>query len=579
MSAGSVLLETNHEDPNNHATSSLSNATTSYTPLSPSSSIMTPQQQILQQEQLRQQLQQLKPQLHASNALSPLSSPPPPPSLLTTTPDPVQSAQFQSPPQFTSPLTSPFSSSQMQMPQHPQPNSGPTVPIELLTSVPPPQPMLYPTSIMGLAGPQPDLSSTNTLKTSSPGFNSAPPRIDNSVPPHSANPEPLATPEMELRERRVVSRALTSEERSSRLFRAAAEKLPPSVAKYAEVAEKIFFQAATVVAFVLPFVTGFYGRIIRLYQKLPPNVAQMVFGLGVCLFGGHFAATLAVFEAFKQSGASSKLWSCVTDLYEAAQKVKTASDMDDKRDDNGDGIPDVDEIPAGQLLIRKTSLALKNVDPIKFNTAVQGLYQGFIAAVVVVQFKFAKTVALGNSLGDFLYRTVGSHVAPIINRYIPADYHGWVKLTIAYICKFVGISISWTLQFYQSVVQSAIHGSRIFSRALLKYIDPPPASASKPENKPTAESSDPNAPIFSTPINASAFAATSMLSPREDDTKIGEAIAWVMAFFGILFQYKLGFRIPLPINLVLMPLHLTEWSLKWSILFSARIMNSFLYWK
>ncbi|KAH3714274.1 inframe stop codon [Pelomyxa schiedti] len=247
------------------------------------------------------------------------------------------------------------------------------------------------------------------------------------------------------------------------------QRLPPSLAKYAQIAEKIFLQAATILAVVLPFVTSFYGRLVSIYKRLPPHVDQMIFGLCVCLFGGHFAATLAVVEAFKQSGAGTKLWACVIDLYEAAQKVKKASDADDKKDDDGNGIPDVDEIPAGQLLIRKTTLALRNVDPIKFNTAMQGMYQGFIAAVVVVQFKFAKTVALGNSLGDFLNRSVGSHVAPVINKYVPADYQGWVKLVVAYLCKFIGISIAWTLQFYQSVVQSAINGSRIFSRALLKH--------------------------------------------------------------------------------------------------------------
>jgi len=378
----------------------------------------------------------------------------------------------------------------------------------------------------------------------------------------------------ELRQRhtnRAVIPASSADDRAKKLIRAATEKLPPSLAKYGQTIEQAADKLFTLIAIGLPFIVQAYSKGYALYSKLPLHTPEMIYGGAVMLFGGHFAATMAVAEAFKQSGAGAKLWACILDLYEAFNKVKEASDEDDTVDDNNDGIPDVDQITPAQLLMRKTTLALRSVDPKKFNKALHGLYQGFIAAVMVVQFKFAKTIALGNSLGDVILRTVKSSCGSMIDRYVQPEYRGWAELVLSYTCKSVGISVAWTLQFFQSVLQSAINGSRIFSHALLAYlkenkiIDVKMQQAALSVATPAAAAATtPAEPSFdATQVAATAAAITVDTEQPQEARRLEEMVAWILAFFGLLFQYKLGFHIPFPFNIILIPLSITEWSLRW----------------
>jgi hypothetical protein len=54
---------------------------------------------------------------------------------------------------------------------------------------------------------------------------------------------------------------------------------------------------------------------------------------------------------------------CLNDLYEDFQKVVESNKADDDKDDDNDGIPDVQQISSQDLLTRKTFLFLRTVEP------------------------------------------------------------------------------------------------------------------------------------------------------------------------------------------------------------------------
>merc|ERR1712050_209391 len=60
------------------------------------------------------------------------------------------------------------------------------------------------------------------------------------------------------------------------------------------------------------------------YKMLPMNYFQMIYGLGLCFFGGTFFATLAAIEAAKQFGGQASLDELAL-IYGQAQVAEAAS--------------------------------------------------------------------------------------------------------------------------------------------------------------------------------------------------------------------------------------------------------------
>jgi hypothetical protein len=94
--------------------------------------------------------------------------------------------------------------------------------------------------------------------------------------------------------------------------------------------------------------------------RLPLNVAQMMFGLALCYFGGTFVTTIAAAEAFRTMGYE-KARDDLTSLWLQIKPVLEANDEDDLKDDDGDGVADVDQLTPPELLQRKALLVLTTV--------------------------------------------------------------------------------------------------------------------------------------------------------------------------------------------------------------------------
>jgi len=343
-----------------------------------------------------------------------------------------------------------------------------------------------------------------------------------------AQPEPASEPAPEEKKPEGDSAAPAGESRVGRLLRGASEHMPEGVKNamhaLAPVADAI--HNAFVIAW--PYIVAGYRKGKAVYDQMPQYSVVMIYGLIVAFCGAHFAALVAVVEAFKQSGAFKKIGACLVELYESFEKLHAENAKDNDVDEDGDGVKDVDELSNGELFLRKCGLVMRTVDPNKVNKALSGLYSGFIAAVMVVQFEFAKTVTLGASLGDFMEKSLDILLDPFLEMILPKEYMAWVDLLEKYICRSIGVFIAWTIQFYNSLLHCAVAGSLIFSRALVPFLNQ----------------------------------RDIIHIENVEDTYLDEIIGWTLAVFSIFVQYLFGFKLLFPFNVVLSPLLGVEWTLR-----------------
>jgi len=324
-----------------------------------------------------------------------------------------------------------------------------------------------------------------------------------------------------------TERAGDADDRDDRFIEGAIRLLPDWMEKYVRMLAPVVRPIAAAVVFVWPYLCIAYSFCAKYYNMLPEFIPQMIYGILVCFMGAHFAAIVTVIEAFKQSGAWIKLRACFVDLYEAFEKLRKENEKDNTIDADNDGILDVDELDPDEIFKHKMQVFFRAVNPQDVKAALEGIYQGFVSMVLVVRFSFAKTVALGNSIAENLFRVVDFVLEPILDRILAEEYHPWIMLIISYICKSVGVTMAWALQFYQSLVQCAIAGGLTFSRNLIAYLN----KAGK-------------------------------IQINMEESFLDEIVGWALAFFSVIFQYVTGFHLLFPFNFLFFPFRVFEWTLR-----------------
>lgn len=275
-------------------------------------------------------------------------------------------------------------------------------------------------------------------------------------------------------------------------------------------------------------VSGVYGA-FRFYSGLSSNMSTALYGLALSFFGGSFPVAIAAAEAFRVSGWD-RLVTCVTDINEDFQLLLKANEEDDKKDDDKDGVADVDQMDSRTLLSRKIHLFMVTVNPERLMQAIGGIGQACAAAVAVVKVEFARTVALAVSIADNIKKPAALVITPVLARVLPVEYHKWINPTITTTCRLVAMSVAWYIQRVLSTVHSAMLGGLIAGRALLRMLN---------ERK-----------IITIDLEVSF---------------IDEALGWLITGAGIYFQFSNGMRLPFPLNLILLPLSILDYILEWIV--------------
>lgn len=324
-----------------------------------------------------------------------------------------------------------------------------------------------------------------------------------------------------------VAKAPKSEQEDSAriiaLIEEASKKAPVSVQPYIKKAAPaaafcfVMFQKA------LPYLVQAYEMGTKLYQQIPTDLLSAIFGLMICFFGGMYPTTIAAGEAFMLTGGSTTFEALET-LGKEVKKLNAANKKDD-------GVPDVKQISTQQYIQHKTHLALITVNPQLISNALGGLYTGWIGVIATLKVQFAKTVALGVSIGNVLKKPAHDYVEPTLRVITPKEYAPWIPVVLDYICKAIAVSIAWTLQRIISAFHSAIRGGLMFSRNVMTW-------AAKQG--------------YIAEIN-------------HEESYLDEVVGWGCAAMGFIFQLKLGFALPWLLRLCFFPVEILEYYLMWTI--------------
>lgn len=316
--------------------------------------------------------------------------------------------------------------------------------------------------------------------------------------------------------------------RLTKIIEELGSKVPAKVSPYVKMAAPYLAMAWIYFMIALPYIITTVSKAQELCAQLPEKIVYALVGFCVCFFGGVFPATIAAVEAWHLCGGDEAMECCKT-LYAEFQKVHAASGKDDAKDLDGDGVPDVLQMAPKDLVMHKARLALKAVNPETVSDGVVGLYTGWVGVLAILKIQFAKTVTLGEKIGEKLYEPA-SRLEPTICGMVPEEYQKWVPCVVRWSCKLSAISMAWMVSRVISAFHSAIRGGLLFGRYLVDYLH-----------------------------------EKGYLKVDSSGGYTDEAIGWAVALCGLLFQFACGFGVPFPFNLVLWPLQLVESFIVWSV--------------
>lgn len=284
---------------------------------------------------------------------------------------------------------------------------------------------------------------------------------------------------------------------------------------------------------LLPYLHAAYEKYLTAMKILEPYRVDLLLpaflGLVLCFFGGTFMTLVAAAEAYRMCGYENSV-KCIEDLVEDFRVFEEANSKDNAEDKDGDGVADVKQIGSQELATRKTLLFLKTVDPGRLTTAIAGLNSGLLAVIATLKLQFAKSITLGNAIGDIAKKPSKTYIIPALEAVMPAEYKRWAEPLVMYMIKSLCISMAWFLQRIISAVHSAIRGGVMVSRNLLEYLS-----------------------------------KMGYLHINHEETFIDEIVGYGLAVTGLWFQLSTGMTLPFPLNIILLPFSLVEYFLMWMV--------------
>jgi len=207
-----------------------------------------------------------------------------------------------------------------------------------------------------------------------------------------------------------------------------------------------------------------------------------------------------------------------------------------KKDDDGDGIADVKQIPTSQLIDCKVRVAAQAVkDPQKLAAAIGGLYTGWLSVQASLRIKFARTITLAISCATLVEYYVIKALLPVASPFVAPEFVHWLPTAFSTATRGLFLYFAWKLQEMVSAVQSGLRGGLMFTRGLLAWM-----------NKQGVKNIGP-------------------ISLESDHTYIDEVLGYMVAACGVYVQWNLGFGMPFPFSLIMFPLDIIEWYIRYSV--------------
>jgi hypothetical protein len=304
-----------------------------------------------------------------------------------------------------------------------------------------------------------------------------------------------------------------------------------NAAKALQQVAKPAFAALTV---VIPFMITTTKKMNDAFQKLPQNAMLFVYGVVFCFFGGTFPTLFAALQA-AEYGGRKEVWEALSVFANEATIIIEESKKDDTADEDKDGKKDVDDISGTEFLARKTKLVLRKMNPDKVDKAITSLYRVWLSVAAVLSIEFARTISMALTIAEFLKKPADRFIAPTIMLAIPDEYDKWIPVVLGWIAKAIAMSIAWYIQSVICAVASALKGGLMMARAFYQFC---------------------------------VYREMKLFGLIPDDhtqSVVDEVFSYIFAGLGFYVQFRAGFKLAAPFNLLLWPFEIAEYYIRWSI--------------
>eukprot|EP00538_Stauroneis_constricta_P013686 CAMPEP_0119549298 /NCGR_PEP_ID=MMETSP1352-20130426/3049_1 /TAXON_ID=265584 /ORGANISM="Stauroneis constricta, Strain CCMP1120" /LENGTH=329 /DNA_ID=CAMNT_0007594831 /DNA_START=89 /DNA_END=1078 /DNA_ORIENTATION=- len=286
--------------------------------------------------------------------------------------------------------------------------------------------------------------------------------------------------------------------------------------------------------FLLPIIITSTMKAHAWFKKLPQNAINFLIGFVFCFFGGLYPVVFAAIEAAEYGGRKTVM-EALRDLSNEAIIIIEESKKDDQLDEDKDGKADTTQISGTEYMARKTRLVMRKMNPQKVDKAISNIYRVWLAVAAVLTIEFARAISMALAISDFLKKPVDRFIAPTIQKAVPDEYDKWVPVICGWITKSIGMSIAWYIQTVRSAFASALTGGLMMARAA--YLA----------------------------LQCRNIELGGLIKPNHEDSPLDEGLSYVFAALGFYTQFKLGFKMPAPFNLLLFPFEFAEHYIRWSI--------------
>mmetsp|Transcript_65828 Transcript_65828/g.212346 ORF Transcript_65828/g.212346 Transcript_65828/m.212346 type:complete len:373 (-) Transcript_65828:58-1176(-) len=281
-------------------------------------------------------------------------------------------------------------------------------------------------------------------------------------------------------------------------------------------------------------------KLYIVYKMLPMNIVYMIFGVGLCFFGGVYFTTIAAAEAFRSFGGEA-LWEELCIVWEEAKLANEASQLDDKVDANKDNIPDVEQMSANELVSHKAKVALAAVkDPERLMLAIQYLFSAYLSVIATLKMQFAKYVALALGIASMLDLPATRCLGPVLAMVMGKDIQHWIPAIISGVIKVIAVIVATFIQSIISAFYSGLRGGKIFAESLISMLGEAGIMDKCPDW------------LAKKPFDA-------------NESYLDEAIGYPLAAFGFYYQLSNAMMPAFPFSLMLLPLTVVEYILRWQV--------------
>lgn len=235
----------------------------------------------------------------------------------------------------------------------------------------------------------------------------------------------------------------------------------------------IFVILGNVINAVSPYIMMAWIKANQIWKALEPyqpwELSSVGIGTFMAFFGSRYLLLLSAIEAARQTGFET-FTTHIAIIYDSFEKVYIHNLKDNAKDEDNNGVLDVDELSKKDLFTRKFKLFLKVTEPESLMAAFSGLWIAILAVVATLRLQFAQTICLGVSIGEAIEGPIQKFALPTIQAGVHKEYHKWIPVGIKQGTRFIGCSIAFLVTRIIGGFYAAIRGAQMFATGLIRYL-------------------------------------------------------------------------------------------------------------